>query len=169
MQGKGLTMKSIRWLAFFFLAAALAPAKTDPKTERELMAAMDVLKDATINKDVAAFTRLIDPDITYSHSSGLTMDRAVLLDYVPTMNTVYIKYSDTDIRVYGNLAVVKNITDIRGAGSENNPFLLNALYVWVKGPQGWRLLARQVISLRNLNAPNRGGRGAAGAAVPKQN
>lgn len=151
-------MRSVRWLVFFFLAVALAPAKTDPKTEKELMAAMDVLKDATIGRDVAAFTKLIDPDITYSHSSGVTMDRAVLLDYVSTMTTVYIKYLDTDIRVYGNLAIVKNVTDIRGAGSENNPFLINAVYVWVKSPQGWRLLARQVIGMRNPNAPNRGGR-----------
>jgi len=155
---KTVNWKNVVWMAALSLCLPVVGAtKTDPKTEKEILAAMDVLKHATINRDVAAFTRLAHPDITYCHSSGITQDKAVLLDYVPTMTTVYLEYQKPVIRVYGNVALVNTVTDIRGRGSENTPFLINSLYVWVKGTQGWQLLARHVIRMPRGNGTSSGG------------
>lgn len=145
-------MKTPRWLAIFLGLTILVSAKTDPSMEKEIMTAMDLLKQATIKKDAALMARVVHPDITYSHSGGNTQDRKVLLEYVPTMSTVSIDFSETSIRVHGNVAMVKNVTDIRSKGAENTPNRLNTLYVWVKGSEGWQLLARQPIKLAAPNA-----------------
>ena len=70
--------------------------------------------------------------------------------------------------MYGNVALVKNTTDIRSAGAENTPFLLNVLYVWTKEPAGWQLVARQPIRLADPNAAAKGKKGAT-ADAPKKN
>jgi hypothetical protein len=48
------------------------------------------------------------------------------------------------VRVFGNTAVVKGGIDIRN-NVDGKPVLLNlsVLQVWVKGSQGWQLVARQ--------------------------
>ncbi len=144
---KLFAMNTPSLLVIFLGLALVVSAKTDPATEKELTTAMEQLKQATINKDVALMGKLAHPDMTYSHSAGNTQDRQVLLDYVPTMSTVSVTFSETSIRLHGNVAVIKNVTDIRSKGAENTPNRLNTLYVWVKGAEGWQLLARQPIKL----------------------
>src|SRR3954470_5342452 len=113
----------LRWCAVFLSVVSLAFAKTDPAVEKELMAAMDTLKQATIKKDAALMDKITHVDITYCHSAGITQDKATLLAAVPAITTVYIEYLNTSVRVFGNVALVKNTTDIRSAGAENTPFL----------------------------------------------
>ena len=159
-------MKPLTWIPVLMCLVVAAVAKTDPATEKDLMAAMDALKQATINKDVGLMSKITHPDITYTHSSGLTQDKKVLLEAVPKMNTASIEFLNTTVRVQGNVALVQNTTDIRGPGA-TTPTLLNALYVWVKGSEGWQLLARQPIRLQDPNAKGKAAPAAKGDAKQK--
>lgn len=136
--------------------AVAAPAKTDPATEKELMAAMDGLKQAMLTKDVALMTRITHPDLTYTHSSGLNQDKQTVLAALPAITTGSIEYLKNNIRVFGNTALIKNTTDIRPAAALGTPFLLDVLYIWVKGSDGWQLVARQPIRLADPNAKGPG-------------
>jgi ketosteroid isomerase-like protein len=59
-----------------------------------------------------------------------------------------IKLSNTTDRVFGDTALVKAIVDFRNslAGAVSTAHL-DVLHVWLKGPQGWQLVARQAIRL----------------------
>ena len=58
-----------------------------------------------------------------------------------------MKFSETSIRIYGNVALVKGVTDFRnGQPGKMNDNHLNILWVLVKrpaGPHGWQIVARQ--------------------------
>ena len=71
-----------------------------------------------------------------------------------------MEFSENTFRVAGNTVVVKNVSDIRESDAAATPTHLNTLYVWLKGPRGWQLIARQPVTIANPNA--RGGRGVGG-------
>ena len=60
-------------------ALILSAAPSESKGEKEVMAAMDAWKQATMKKDGAALDKLLHPDLTYSHSSGMNQTKAEVL------------------------------------------------------------------------------------------
>jgi ketosteroid isomerase-like protein len=123
-------------------------AANDPADEKAVMATLEAMANATIAKDVATLGKIYGDDVTYSHSSGLTETKAqVLKAFEGPTQAEFMKFSDTTIRVYGDVALVKGITDFRngrpGNMSDNH---LNILWVMVRrpqGPHGWQIVARQ--------------------------
>jgi ketosteroid isomerase-like protein len=131
-------------------AMVLSAASTDSKGEKEVMAAMDAWKQATMKKDGAALGKLLHPDLTYSHSSGKNETKADVLKSVTAGKATVeaIDFSDTTVRVYGNTALVRGKVDIRNnTAGKSTTANLNILHVWVKGPQGWQMVARQATRL----------------------
>lgn len=61
--------------------------------------------------------------------------------------SAYFEYTDITIRIHGDVALVKNVTDMRSAATKDTPNRLNVLYVWVKSPTGWQMIARHPIKL----------------------
>src|SRR6266446_9605443 len=100
-------MKQTIWI--LLCAAALSAAGTDSKAEKDVLAAMDAWKHATMKKDGAALEKLLHPDLTYSHSSGHNQDKADVVKTVTTgkATTASIDFSETTVRVYGNTALVR--------------------------------------------------------------
>src|SRR5712672_4425381 len=88
-------------------AAVLSAAGTDSKPEKDVLAAMDAWKQATMKKDGAALEKLLHADLTYSHSSGHNQDKADVVKTVTTgkATTASIDFSETTVRVYGNTAL----------------------------------------------------------------
>jgi ketosteroid isomerase-like protein len=129
-----------RWI--LILAAAMSLAAADPKAE--VMAAMQSWKTAMLKKDAATLDRLLHPDLTYSHSDARTETKADVLQSIPAgkLNVQDIRFGENAVRVYGNTAIVKGNIDIT-VSSSPTPLNLNVLQVWLKGPQGWQLVARQ--------------------------
>jgi ketosteroid isomerase-like protein len=123
----------------------LSAASPDPKTEKEVLAAMDAYKQAMMKKDAAALAKIVSDDLTYTHSSNLHQDKAALLASLKE-NTIVeaIDFKDLKVRVYGGTALVKGDVDFRNnAAGVVTVSKLNVLHVLVKGPQGWQLVARQ--------------------------
>ena len=99
-------------------------AANDPADEKAVMATLEAMAKATLAKDVKTLARIYGEDVTE-----------------------FMKFSETTIRIYGNVALVKGITDFRngqpGKMLDNH---LNILWVMVKrpeGPHGWQIVARQ--------------------------
>jgi hypothetical protein len=59
-----------------------------------------------------------------------------------------IQLSNTTVRIFGDTALVKGIVDFRNnVGGTVSTAHLDVLHVWLKGPQGWQMVARQALRL----------------------
>jgi ketosteroid isomerase-like protein len=137
-----------KWICILLFTGFLSAASTDPKAEKDVLAAMDAWKQATMKKDTAALDKLLHPDLTYSHSSAANQTKAEVIKSVSTGNVEAITFSDTTVRIYGKTALVKGKVDmVNNTGGKSTPAHLNILHVWIKGPQGWQMVARQATRL----------------------
>jgi ketosteroid isomerase-like protein len=135
-----------KWILLLLSATVLSAATPDPKVEKEVLAALEAYKQAMINKDSAALTKVLSDDLTYTHSSNLHEDKAAVLASIKRQgtSTEAIDFKDPKVRVYGNTALVKTDVDFRNnANGVVSVSKLNVLHVFVKGPQGWQMVARQ--------------------------
>ncbi len=137
-------------LTLFCCAGALLAADPSSKAEKEVLAAMEAWKKATMTKDKSALEKLLHDDITYTHSNAHNETKADVIKAVTTgkSTTEAIKFIDTTVRVFGNTALVKGKVDItNNADGKSTANHLNILHVWLRGSQGWQLVARQAIRL----------------------
>src|SRR4051812_18694950 len=139
-----------KWMWLLISASVLSAAGSESKGEKEVLAAMDSWKQATMKKDKAALEKLLHEDLSYTHSSGKNETKADVIKSVTTgPSTVEaITFTNNTVRVYGNTALVKGKVDITnktdGKATTAN---LDILHVWVKGSQGWQLVGRQAVRL----------------------
>jgi ketosteroid isomerase-like protein len=134
--------------AVFALAAGLLAVTNDPKDEKAVMQTLETMAEATKKKDLPTLGKVYHDDLTYSHSSAMNETKAQVLKAVSGTGVVEsIKFSDANIRIYGNTALVRCTTDMRNGASMDklNNNHLNILWVMVKGagPHGWQIVARQ--------------------------
>jgi ketosteroid isomerase-like protein len=131
------------------LCAIAVSAANNPADEKAVMATLQAMAKATIDKDVATLTKVYGDDVTYAHSSALTETKAQVLANIKgeRVEGTYMKFGDTSIRIYGDVALVKGVVDFRNGAPgklvDNN---LNILWVLVRraqGPHGWQIVARQ--------------------------
>ena len=138
-------------LALPFSAVALAQvgsATANSPDTKAVMATLEAMAKATIEKDVATLGRIYGDDITYAHSSALTETKAQVLKNIQGPGVAeFMKFTETDIRVYGDVALAKGVVDFRnGAPGKMLDNHLNILWVMVRrsqGPHGWQIVARQ--------------------------
>jgi hypothetical protein len=128
------------------LAVSLPPAISAAGAEEGVLAALNAWKQGTINKDVALLSKVLHPDLTYTHSSGLEQTKADNLKAVasPTPRTTAIDLSHTTVRVFGETAIVKTDADVTSNSSATSTTShLILLHVFVRTPKGWQMIARQ--------------------------
>jgi ketosteroid isomerase-like protein len=138
----------IKWFYTLLSVAVLSAAGADSKAEKEVLAAMDAWKQATMKKDRVALEKLLHNDLTYTHSSGMNQTKAEVLESVVNGKATVeaIEFTGNTVRVFGNTALVKGKVDItNNTDGKSTPAHLDILHVWVKGPQGWQMVARQAI------------------------
>ena len=127
--------------------AAGAPAS---KAEGEVTAAMEAFKKAYMSADKAALEKLTAADLSYTHSNGKVETKAEFIAAATSGRTKVeaMDISDATIRVHGNTALYQAKIMIKNnAGGTVTPVTLNILHVWIKGPGGWQLAARQAVRL----------------------
>jgi ketosteroid isomerase-like protein len=140
-------MKSLVLCTLLLLATlALAPAASNPTAEKEVLAAMETWKQAVMKKDRALFDKTLHADLTYGHSSGLVETKQQSIDHIVNSQVIYqaVNFSDTKVAVHGDAAFVTGIVDYHQKSGGNVAVIhLLVLTAWVKGPQGWQMIARQ--------------------------
>jgi len=130
------------------VSAQVGSATAHSPDTKAVMATLEAMAKATIEKDVATLSKIYGDDLTYSHSSALTETKAEVIKGVQGPNVAeFMKFSDTNIRVYGDVALAKGVVDFRnGAPGKMLDNHLNILWVMVRrsqGPNGWQIVARQ--------------------------
>ena len=137
-----------KWILALCSAALVMAASPNPAAEKQVQAAMDAWLQAMTHKDAPALEKLLHDDLLYTHSSALVQTKADVLKELPANTVVGVDYREKVIHVYGDTAIVKAKTVFHlvtnGTPSE---IPLDILMVWLKGPAGWQLLARQAVRM----------------------
>jgi ketosteroid isomerase-like protein len=131
------------------VGALSRPAVAAGAAEKDVLAAMDAWKQATMKKDKALFEKVYHPDLSYGHSSGLIETKAQAIEHVVGSKVVYegIDLTESKVTLQGsNTAVLTGKAVFRQRSESNKPNVVNLVYlsVWTKGKDGgWQMLARQ--------------------------
>ena len=116
--------------------------------DQAVLAAVDAWKQAMLKKDGAALEKIFHPDLSYAHSSALVETKAQAIAHVVNgLGWEAIELADTTVRLQGNVAIVNGKVDMhqRNKGKPTTISKLVQLSVWVKGPHGWQMIARQAV------------------------
>jgi ketosteroid isomerase-like protein len=132
------------------LAVAAHSASAQTADEREVWNHVDALNQAVfVTKDGAAMDKLLDPNVSYSHSNGNTETKPVMIANASASPTTYRNLTTDRISIYvvNGAAVVRHHlkaqqTDKAGKESDLN---LGVLQVWIKKDGQWLLAGRQAV------------------------
>ena len=110
--------------------------------------AMENLKQLIIQGDVAALSRLWTEDYTFVNPQGAVVTRAQRIANLTSGNTnvrIIDNEREITVRVYGDMAVVQNLSTLRGtfSGAPTDTDL-RGTFVWVRRNGQWRLLTNQL-------------------------
>src|SRR4029079_11455078 len=95
------------WTLLLSVPALLWPASSNEVAEKDVLAAMESLKQAMLHNDGAALDRLVANDVTYTHSAGQEQTKAEFIKSIASGKSVTqkLEYSGTTVRVIGNVAL----------------------------------------------------------------
>lgn len=129
------------------LLAIAASAQTPAREEKEVLAALATWKQAALNADASALDKLFHKDLVYSHNNAKVenKEQAIAGAVAPATRSKAVEYHDLTTHVYGSTAVMYGPFDITTATGNLNH--LHVLIVWLKGPQGWQMVARHSVKI----------------------
>ena len=130
----------IRAVAILFVLAASLFAADPAQGVRE---ASEGWRQAIIKQDEAALQRVLADDLSYSHASGKTQNKAEYIAAVTKGPSNYESFSesDTKIRVYGKTGVLTGYVDVKTVGRPS--YRVRTLEVYVENNGEWQLAAKQ--------------------------
>jgi hypothetical protein len=150
-------MKMKKWIVLcgaVFAVAGLSAQANDPREEKQVMATLESLAQAYVDKDSAALDAIYVERLSYGHTPGSTQTKAEVLGEVEGARiTEWMRFTDTVVRITGPVAVVRCVMHVRNGrddpnGTTSRPLVnttVSVLWVMVKGdgPHGWQVAARQ--------------------------
>ena len=142
-------MKKILYsIIFCFVLNAASQAQS--KDERDVTAAVEMLKQAMVDGDKVQLEYIAAPELSYGHSSGKVEDKAAFVDALTSGKSdfVAIDLTEQTIRVIGNTAIVRHILTAKtnDNGTPGNAHI-RILLVWQKQQGKWKLIARQAVKM----------------------
>jgi ketosteroid isomerase-like protein len=158
----------MRVMAFVFalmFATHLTAAIPTAAEEKEVLAAMTAVGDAVTKRDVAALQQLLHDELVYSHSDTRAQSKADLVKEAQEGRGFGgVALAEAKVHIYGNTAVVRGRVGGAKGVQPNSP---HAVAVFVKGSQGWQIVARTATRPVAPATPGDGRRGGgAGTAAP---
>jgi len=113
-----------------------------------VLAAMELYKQAILDGDVAELTRVWTEDYTFVNPQGTVVTRAQRLANIASGNTkvaVIDNEREITVRVYGDMAVVQNLSTLRGtfSGAPTDTDL-RGTFVWVRRNGRWQLVTNEL-------------------------
>jgi ketosteroid isomerase-like protein len=137
-------------LLLICLVAGLGTLHAQSAPEKQVLAAIEVWKNAVLTKNEAALKGVLADDLSYGHSNGLIENKAEFMEVILKEKTKFttLDMPDMQVNIVGNTAVVRNkmFADVETAGVKSRTNL-GVLQVWTRGRNGWQLLARQGFKL----------------------
>lgn len=135
-------MKTVIALLFVALSALAADS-----AEKDVLAAVEAWKQAALKGDKAALGKLYHDGLLYTHSNGMTQNKAEAIAAETSPTGVYkgVEMRDLDLRVFGDTAILEYKLDLTHFAGDTAH--LHEIMVWLKSPQGWQLVARHATKL----------------------
>ena len=116
-----------------------------------MLAAMEALKQAIIDADVAELARTWTDDYTFINPQGAIVTRAQRLANLASGNTdvsVIDDEREIAVRVYGDMAVVQNLSTLHGRfNGVPTDTDLRGTFVWIRRDGRWRLVTNQLTAV----------------------
>src|SRR5262245_36021447 len=106
-------MKHIALALLLSITLSAADDRSDVD-KREVLAALEALRNAVMHPDADALDKILSDDLIYVNSSGTTQNKAELIKERLTGQEVTPKvdfFPDTTVRVYGSLGLVTGKAD----------------------------------------------------------
>jgi ketosteroid isomerase-like protein len=131
------------------LAAGPSAARaTASPQERAVHEAMENLKQYIVERNVPALSELWTEDYTFINPQGGLVTREQRIANLTSGNTnvqIIDNEREITIRVYGDMAVVQNLSTLRGtfSGAPTDTDL-RGTFVWVRRNGQWRLVTNQL-------------------------
>jgi ketosteroid isomerase-like protein len=135
----------MRTVAAFLLIAMFGLAASND--EKDVLGAIEKWKQAALHGDTAGLNRIYHDGLLYTHSNGMTQNKATAVSAETAPTGVYkgVDMRDVEVHVYGDTALVEYKLDLTHfAGDVAH---LHELMVWKKGSEGWQMLARHATKL----------------------
>jgi ketosteroid isomerase-like protein len=133
--------------AFAFVLISHPAVAANP-SEKAVLAAVETWKGAMLKQDRAALEKILHSDLSYGYPSAIVHTKSEMIQHVMEgAGWEAIDLADTTVGFQGNVAIVRGKVDMhqRNKDKPTTTSKLLVLTVWVKGPQGWQLVARQAV------------------------
>jgi hypothetical protein len=133
--------------AFAFVLAVKAARAASPG-DKAVLDALDAWKTAMLKKDRAALEKIFHTDLSYGHSSAMVETKGQAIPHiVEGLGWEAMEFADTTVRLQGKVAIVNGKLDMHQRNKDKPTTIskLIQLTVWVKGAQGWQMIARQAV------------------------
>jgi ketosteroid isomerase-like protein len=140
--------KLVLMVSAFAFVLVVRPAFAASPGEKVVLAALEAWKAAMLAKDRAALEKIFHPDLSYGHSSAKVETKGEAIPHIVNgEGWEKIEFADTTVRLQGNVAIVNGKTDMHQRNKDQPTTIskLVSLTVWVKGPRGWQMIARQAV------------------------
>jgi hypothetical protein len=135
-------------LTAFAFSLVGQPAFAANPGEKAVLAALDTWKEAMLKQDRNALEKILHPDLSYGYPSAIVHNKAEAIQHVVEgAGWEAIDLADTTVRLQGNVAIVNGKIDMHQRNKDQPTTIsrLIVLTVWVKGPRGWQMIARQAV------------------------
>lgn len=134
----------LTFLVFCLMGSSLSLAQS--ADEKAVSAAVEKLRKAMVDSDLAGLRSLAAEELSYGHSNGLVENKTEFVDQFATGKSdfVNITLSDQTVKIVGDAAIVRHrlIADTNNNKVAGKVDIL-ILLVWQKQKGEWKLLARQ--------------------------
>jgi ketosteroid isomerase-like protein len=139
-------------LSFAVGQSATPPDSENSKNEQEVRQAIEKYRTALLQRDIPALEKIWADDYVFVNAAGDVVTKAQRLANVKSGATKLEsinKEENIAVRVYQNSAVATSRVAIKGKyGGQSTSGQYRSTHVWVKGSEGWQLVANQLTALQ---------------------
>ena len=115
-------------------------------TEKEMLGLEDKRFAAMVARDFAALEKMVHDELLYTHSSGVTDNKASWLESMKSGKVKYksVNCNDRQVRFFGEVVLIRGRAAIEvDIGGQPKSLRLLFLNAWTRTPQGWKFAAWQ--------------------------
>ena len=133
-----------RFFAMLLVAAALAFAADPTEGVRE---AAQGWRQGAIKQDEVALKRFLADDLVYTHGNGKRQSKSEYIAAVTKGPASYesFKESGLNIRLYGKVAVLTGLVDVKMVNAD--PYRVRTLEVYVEHNGQWQLAQKESVRI----------------------
>ncbi len=139
---------------FWVVLAAFIPGSALADNADQIEQLEQQRSQAIVAGDIGTLDALYANEFFYNRAGGDSLSKAAYFAFLASGDVKVRRAAreEVTIRVYGDTAVVTGIQHIDvNLKGQDTKLSLRYLHVWVNGPAGWKLVARQATNLPAQN------------------